>query len=188
MKRFSVFSVLVLICFAGIANAGLNDENLPQFLQGFGFAAGHYSGVGMSYKLVYEGKYAAQVAVGFYSDPEWNDRWAMPGLELQYFLSREERTAFYISTGISYEYYRSEWTPYRWEEDSSGDWYYIEEDPIVDIEKIWTTGFGFGFELLFFDRISYTMESILYYRSNNRGSIMLQGALHYYFNMPNGLK
>lgn len=173
--------ILVLLLATSILPSGLNDPNQPKFLQGLGFAAGHYTGVGMSYKLVYNSKYAAQITFGYYSDnsDDWGDRWAMPGFELQYHLSRSKWTSFYISTGISYEYYRSEYWHYVYEEDI--DEYSYEEQ--YDIDKIWTTGIGFGFELLAFDRISFTIESILYYRDNEQASIMVQGGLHYYFNM-----
>jgi len=176
MTKMKIILILICFCILTALGAGLNDPNQPKFLQGLGFAAGHYSGVGMSYKLVYNSKYAVQATFGYYSDPDWGDRWSMPGLEFQYHLSRHKFTSFYLSTGISYEYYRSEY--YYW---YGEEWDY---EPEYQIDKTWTTGIGFGFEALLFERISFTAESILYYRDNERASIMVQGGLHYYFNMP----
>jgi len=183
MSKLSIIlaSSCIFLLAVTASGAGLNDPDQPKFLQGLGFAAGHYSGVGMSYKLVYNSKYAVQATFGYYSDVDYGDRWAMPGVEFQYHISRNENTSFYLSTGISYEYYRSEY--YYWYEFDVDDWDYETK---YDIDKIWTTGLGFGFEALVFERISVTVESILYYRDNERASIMVQGGIHYYFNMSSG--
>ncbi len=182
MKRTLV--LLVLICLSAIALASDNSSRIdptnarefPRYLQGLGVAAGHYSGVGMSYKLIYQAKYGVQLTAGYYSDEEY--RWAMPGIELQYHLSRHKNTSFYISTGLSYEYTREEY--YYWCEWDVDDW--VCQSSLVTNE-IWTAGAGFGIEAILLDRISLTAETIFYYRDTDRAAIMVQGAIHYYFNM-----
>ncbi len=173
-------SIIIVCILAAVSFAGLDSPENPRVLQGLGLAAGYYSGVGMSYKLVLDSRYAAQLTVGYYSDNDWGDRWAMPGIELQYHLSRNKYTSFYLSTGLSYEYYRSEYVYWDYIDDTT--WNY---NTTHETDETWTTGFGFGFEILVFDRISATIESIIYYRDTGQASIMVQGGLHYYFNMPN---
>lgn len=176
MKRTLV--LLAVICFStlAMANGNSSEEEFPKWLQGLGVAAGHYSGVGMSYKLIHNGTYGVQLTAGYYSDDEY--RWAMPGIELQYHLSRHKNTSFYVSTGISYEYTREEY--YYWCEWDGGDWIC---QPSLQTTEIWTAGAGFGIEAIVLDRISLTAETIFYYRDNDRASIMVQGAIHYYFNI-----
>ena len=174
-KLFAI--ILALLVALPLAAADLSEENVPDFLQGLGFAAGHYSGVGMSYKLIYKGKLGAQITGGYYSDGD-GDRWGMPGLELQYYLARNRKTSFYISTGVSFEYNRNEY--YYWYPEGEDDGY---EEQNVEIDEIWTTGIGMGMEALLLEGISVCVEPIMYYRDNGRASVMVQGAIHYYFNL-----
>lgn len=180
MKRVLLTLITLTLMATGLIAENGSDMELPNFLQGLGVAAGHYSGVGMSYKFIYKGKYSAQITGGYYAD-EYEYRWAMPGIALRYHLSRHKNTSFFISTGLSWEYIRDQY--YYWYECGDEDYCYGDS---IRTTEIWTTGAGFGMEAIFFDRISVTVETILYYRDNERASIMVQGGLHYYFNMNGG--
>jgi len=182
MKSKLLTFLIICIAASAVIATEIDENELPKWLQGLGVAGGHYSGVGMSYKLIYDGKYGVQLTAGYYADED-HEQWAMPGIEFQYHLSRYKNTSFYISTGLSYEYYRYE--TYYWYTESVDTWYY---EPIYETTEIWTTGIGFGIEAIFFDRISITAESIMFYRDNGRASVMIQGSLHYYFNMGNETK
>jgi len=177
MKKYVPIAFILYLLTGAIWANESTDHEFPEYLQGLGVAAGHYSGVGMSYKMIYKERYGIQFTASYYSD-EYEDRWGMPGVEFQYHLSRYKNTSFYISTGLSYEYIRNEY--YYWVEEESDNWIM---EPHVEIDEIWTTGLGFGMEAIFFDRISVTAEAIMYYRDDETASIMVQGGLHYYFNM-----
>lgn len=178
MRKLSL--ILFAICLFAISIPAEETEELqlPKYLQGLGVAAGHYSGVGMSYKMIYNGKLGVQLTAGYYADDEY--RWAMPGIEFQYHLSRHKNTSFFVSTGLSYEYDRDIYWYWYEVDDPIDPWYYEET---IQTTETWTAGAGFGMEAIFFDRISATVETIFYYRDNDLASIMVQGALHYYFNM-----
>ncbi len=180
MRKVALVVLIIIIATASIHAENESTYEFPNFLQGLGMAAGHYAGVGMSYKAIYKEKFGAQLTIGYYAEEE-GYRWALPGLELQYHLSRYKNTSFYLSTGLSYEYIRDQY--YYWYECDGEDWCSAES---LSTTEIWTTGVGFGMEAIFFDRISVTAETIMYYRDNDRASIMVQGGLHYYFNMNGG--
>jgi len=182
MRTRTIVFLIVTIALISTYATDFNESEFPKFMQGLGVAAGHYSGVGMSYKAIFNGRYGIQLTASYYSEEDYSDygdyRWAMPGIELQYHLTRHKNTSFYISTGLSYEYIRDEY--YYWLEEPVDNWYY---ETRYEDEHIWTTGAGFGMEAILFDRISATAEAIMYYRDNGRASIMVQGSLHYYFNL-----
>ena len=62
------------------------SQEMPVFLHGLGFAAGEYSGIGLSYKAAYKRKLVGQIAVGYYKSDD--NEGLYPGFEIQLILAR----------------------------------------------------------------------------------------------------
>ena len=147
----------------------------PAIIHGFGFAAGPYAGIGLSYKAIIKDKLGVQATVGYYSDSE-KERWFRPGLELQYYLSHHKWLGFYLSAGVGHEYDRQ----------LNYDYYYYPmdtEERTFKITKNTTAGLGFGWEAVLLSRLSVTAEAVYFFRDDESSSIMIQGGLHYYVNL-----
>ncbi len=159
-------------------NSFLSDSaSLPPVAHGLGFAAGPISGVGLSYKVLFHKTIALQVAGGYYSDGD-DFRWALPGAELQWILSREGKLSFYTCAAVSYDYERD--TDYNYLYDPiDGSWSDVEE---VEVTERTCVGAGIGLELLLLNRLSLTTEGVYYYRTDETAGFLLQIGLHYYVN------
>jgi len=150
---------------------------LPPVAHGLGFAAGPISGVGLSYKVLFHKTIALQVAGGYYSDGD-DFRWALPGAEIQWILSREGKLAFYTCAAVSYDYERDVDYDYLYNP-LDGNWSDVED---VEVTERTCAGAGIGLELLLLNRLSLTTEGVYYYRTDETAGFLLQVGLHYYVN------
>lgn len=177
------FRILVLIALASLfIIPGLAEEKeveKPSVVHGFGFAAGPYAGIGLSYKAIILEKLGVQTTVGYYSDAD-KERWFRPGIEFQYFLSRHKWLCFYLTAGVGHEYDR--YADYYFTLVDSTNWTYDVEIKYRTVKNT-TAGFGFGWEAIVLQRLSGTAEAVYFFRDDGSSSILIQGGLHYYVNI-----
>ena len=180
LKNRFVFSLLIglLSIIAVFGQTDSTKEEKPRILHGFGFAAGPYAGIGLSYKAIIHDRIGIQATAGYYSDSD-KERWFRPGIELQYYLSHHKWLGFYLSAGVGHEYDRNLEYYYYW--DTLG--YYEGEESEFKITRNTTGGFGFGWEAVLLNRVSVTAEAVYFFRDDESSSIMIQGGLHYYVNL-----
>jgi hypothetical protein len=170
-----LFLLILLTSFPAFTQELQGNRKLKHSV---GAGAGFTTGVGLSYRYTPD-KYAIQLNFAPVSN-EYR-KFISAGVSFLYYLVDNEKTRFYLYQGNhflyrefpSYTYYSEQIGPEPYD-------YYTYYTMTQEVQRYWSNGVGFGFELILGDRISTNlMTGYAAYRNFTRFSLTGEVALYY---------
>jgi len=168
-----LITALVGISILSAGAAGAQEETDPtRYEQGVGFAAGFYSGAGLSYIFHFDGPWSVQTAGGIWKTGSSFDYDI--GVLIRRTLQETRNTRLYACTGLA-----------LFEERDTYDEFIPESGRTREVTSVntnWNTGLGLGIQFFLSNRIGVSLDGgFAFFLNDDKILFLPQGAIQYHF-------